>query len=150
VSAGLGRVEAVPAFADGRHDLGGFGRMLQAAAHPDAREALRGGSAGSWRCTRLIGTCRACCCRWPCSTPPRSAARSSGWNKAGRAERPASLSAWLTQEALRADVTAGQAADLLWLLTSFDSFDLLYTGRDLSTGKTATTLITTAERSLCR
>ena len=54
------------------------------------------------------------------------------------------------QEALRADVTAAQAADLLWLLTSFDGFDLLYTGRDLSTGKTATTLITTAERSLCR
>jgi hypothetical protein len=36
------------------------------------------------------------------------------------------------QEALRADVTADQAADLLWLLTSFDSFDLLYTGRNLS------------------
>jgi hypothetical protein len=54
------------------------------------------------------------------------------------------------QEALRADVTASQAADLLWLLTSFDSFDLLYTGRHLSTEKTAATLITTAERSLCR
>ena len=51
---------------------------------------------------------------------------------------------------LRADVTADQAADLLWLLTSFDSFDLLYTGRDLSIEKTATTLITTADRSLCR
>ena len=45
---------------------------------------------------------------------------------------------------------ADQAADLLWLLTSFDSFDLLYTGRDLSIEKTATTLITTADRSLCR
>ena len=54
------------------------------------------------------------------------------------------------QEALRADVTADQAADLLWLLTSFDSFDLLYTGRDLSIEKTATTLINTADRSLCR
>jgi hypothetical protein len=29
------------------------------------------------------------------------------------------------EEALRAGVTADQAADLLWLLTSFDSFDLL-------------------------
>lgn len=50
-------------------------------------------------------------------------------------------------EHLRADVTA---ADLLWLLTSFNSFDLLYTGRDLSTEKNATTLIATADRSLCR
>ena len=54
------------------------------------------------------------------------------------------------QQVLRADVTAGQATDLLWLLTSFDSFDLLYTGRDLSAEKTAAALISTADRSLCR
>ena len=69
----------------------------------------------------------------------------------GRAGGMAHLAQRLAdQEALRADVTADQAADLLWLLTSFDSFDLLYTGRDLSIEKTATTLINTADRSLCR
>jgi len=69
----------------------------------------------------------------------------------GRAGGMARLARRLAdQEALRADVTADQAADLLWLLTSFDSFDLLHTGRDLSIEKTATTLITTADRSLCR
>ncbi len=52
------------------------------------------------------------------------------------------------QGALRPDVTPGQAADLLYLLTSFDSFDLLYTGRALPIDQAATTLITTAERSL--
>jgi hypothetical protein len=68
----------------------------------------------------------------------------------GRAGGMARLAQRLAdQEALRADVTAGQAADLLWLLTSFDSFDLLYTGRGLSAEQTATTLITTADRSLC-
>lgn len=36
-----------------------------------------------------------------------------------------------------AGVTAGQAADLLWLLTSFDSFDLLYTGRALPVDEVA-------------
>lgn len=51
---------------------------------------------------------------------------------------------------LRADVTADQACDVLWLMTSFDSFDLLYTGRGLSVEKTAAMLITTADRSLCR
>jgi hypothetical protein len=51
---------------------------------------------------------------------------------------------------LRPDVTADQAADLLWLLTSFDSFDLLYTGRALSVDRVAKTLMMTAERSLCQ
>jgi hypothetical protein len=69
----------------------------------------------------------------------------------GRAGGMARLAQRLAdQEALRAGVTVGQAADLLWLLTSFDSFDLLYTGRGLSAEKTAATLITTAGRSLCR
>jgi hypothetical protein len=69
----------------------------------------------------------------------------------GRADGMARLAQRLAdQQALRADVTAGQAADLLWLLTSFDSFDLLYTGRELSIQETAATLITTAGRSLCR
>jgi hypothetical protein len=52
------------------------------------------------------------------------------------------------QHVLRPDVTVEQAAHLLWLLTSFDSFDLLYTGRGLPTDEVAEVLITTAERSL--
>jgi hypothetical protein len=54
------------------------------------------------------------------------------------------------QGILRSDVTVDEAADLLWVLTSFDSFDLLYTGRALPVDKVTKTLITTAERSLCR
>jgi hypothetical protein len=64
-------------------ERGGFGRMLRAAAHPDAREALRGGIRG---------------------------------------------------------VVEMYAAHR----------DVLRTGRDLSIEKTAATLITTADRSLCR
>ncbi|MEV0620293.1 hypothetical protein AB0I81_43715 [Nonomuraea sp. NPDC050404] len=51
------------------------------------------------------------------------------------------------QEVLRPDVTSGQAADLLWLLTGFD---LLFTGRSMPVAKAAATLIATAERALCR
>jgi hypothetical protein len=54
------------------------------------------------------------------------------------------------QDVLRPDVTADQATDLLWLLTSFDSFDQLYTARKLAAADVASTLITTAERTLCR
>ncbi len=54
------------------------------------------------------------------------------------------------RDVLRPDVTVDEAADLLWLLASFDSFDQLYTGRGLSVDEVARVLISTAERSLCR
>ena len=41
-----------------------------------------------------------------------------------------------------------EAADVLWTLTSFDAFDLLYTGRSLSPAAVADRLIATAERAL--
>ncbi|RZL77843.1 MAG: TetR/AcrR family transcriptional regulator [Rhodococcus sp. (in: high G+C Gram-positive bacteria)] len=53
------------------------------------------------------------------------------------------------QEVLRPGVTVDEAADVLWLLTSFDSFDQLYTGRNLTADDVSRMLITTAERSLC-
>ena len=39
---------------------------------------------------------------------------------------------------------------MLWLLTSFDAFDLLYTGRGLSLDEVVEILTETAERSLLR
>jgi AcrR family transcriptional regulator len=51
---------------------------------------------------------------------------------------------------LRPDVTTDQAADVLWLVASFGSFDSLYTGRGLHANQVAEVLITTAERALCR
>ncbi|MGH3505920.1 MAG: TetR/AcrR family transcriptional regulator, partial [Nocardioidaceae bacterium] len=52
--------------------------------------------------------------------------------------------------ALRDDVTEDQAADVLWMLTSFEAFDLLHTGRGLSVDDAAELLATTAERAICR
>ena len=54
----------------------------------------------------------------------------------------------LTAHALRDGVTAEAAADLLWVLTSFESFDLLLTGRGLSADEAADVLVETAERAL--
>ena len=63
--------------------------------------------------------------------------------------------AWLAQRlaeqnVLRPDVTADEAADLLWLMASFDSFDALFTGRNLAVDDVARLLAATAERTLCR
>jgi AcrR family transcriptional regulator len=51
---------------------------------------------------------------------------------------------------LRDDVSVAQARDLLWMLCSFDAFDLLYAGRGLSVDEAAEWLATTVERTLCR
>ena len=42
------------------------------------------------------------------------------------------VAARLTSRACCGPTTAEEAAHVLWLLTSFDAFDLLYTGRGLS------------------
>jgi AcrR family transcriptional regulator len=54
------------------------------------------------------------------------------------------------QDVLRPGVTVDQAADVLWLLASFASFDALYTGRGLSADQVTDLLVDTAERALCR
>ncbi|MEV6304499.1 TetR/AcrR family transcriptional regulator [Actinoplanes sp. NPDC051861] len=60
-----------------------------------------------------------------------------------------SLAARLEAEGLlREDLTAGQAADALWVLTSFESLDLLITGRGRTVDEAIETLVTTAERAV--
>ena len=54
------------------------------------------------------------------------------------------------QDLLRPDVSAEDAERILWVLTSFDSFDLLYTGRGMSSEAVADLLFATAERALLR
>jgi AcrR family transcriptional regulator len=129
---------------------GGFERVLQAAAHPDAREGLRGGVRGV---VEMYAAHRDVL-RVLTSMAMLDAAAVGGAvqrMEQGRAGGMAHLAQRLADQGmLRLDVTADQATDLLWLLTSFDSFDLLYTGRALSVDKVAKTLITTAERNLCR
>jgi AcrR family transcriptional regulator len=51
---------------------------------------------------------------------------------------------------LRDDVTQAQAADLLWMLSSFEAFDRLHTDRGMSVERAADVLATTAERTLCK
>jgi hypothetical protein len=51
---------------------------------------------------------------------------------------------------LRDDITVEEAANVLWMVCSFESFDSLYTGRQLSLDETIDVLITTAERTLYR
>ena len=54
------------------------------------------------------------------------------------------------QDLLRPGVSVADAENILWVLTSFDSFDLLYTGRGLSGEAAAELLLATAERALLK
>jgi hypothetical protein len=49
----------------------------------------------------------------------------------------------------RDDVTVTEAADVLWMLTSFEAFDVPH-GRGLVRRRCLAALEATAERSLCR
>jgi AcrR family transcriptional regulator len=52
------------------------------------------------------------------------------------------------QGVLRDGVSVRRAEEILWVLTSFESFDSLSAGRGMSTGRTAELLIEVAERAL--
>jgi AcrR family transcriptional regulator len=52
------------------------------------------------------------------------------------------------QSVLRKDLSRRDAEHILWVLTSFESFDSLYTGRRLSTGRAVKLLVDMAERAL--
>lgn len=131
-------------------ERGGFGSMLQAASHPDAREALRGGIRGvigMYAAHRDVLRALNSMAQLDADAVGGAVQRMDEGRAAGMAVQARRLA---DQGILRADVTLDAATDLLCLLTSFDSFDLLLTGRGLSAAKAAQLLITTAERALCR
>ena len=53
------------------------------------------------------------------------------------------------QKQLKPGVSARRAAHVLWLVASFDAFDLLYTGRGLSARSTGRILADTFESAVC-
>jgi AcrR family transcriptional regulator len=127
---------------------GGFDRMLQASAHPDVREGLRGGIRGV---VEMYAAHRDVLRVLSSMALLDSAAVGGAIQRLerGRASGMAHLAQRLAdQGTLRPDVTVDHATDLLWLLTSFDGFDVLYTGRKLSVDRVGKTLIATAEHSL--
>jgi AcrR family transcriptional regulator len=128
----------------------GFQQVVDAIAHPDAREHLRGGIGAGVRvfaAHRDVFRALFSMAQLDADAVGGAIARIEE-NRAGGMDHLAQRLA--EQEVLRPDVTAAQAADLLWLLTSFDGFDELYTARKLAVDDVARTLITTAERALCR
>jgi len=130
-------------------ERGGFSSMLAAASHPDARQALRGairGVARMYAADRDVLRALNSMAQLDADAVGGAVQKMDEGRAAGMATQARRLA---EQGILRADVTVDAATDLLCLLTSFDSFDLLHTSRGLPAAGAADLLITAAERSLC-
>jgi AcrR family transcriptional regulator len=128
----------------------GFQGVVDAVAHPDAREHLRGGIDAGVRvfaAHRDVFRALFSMAQLDADAVGGAIARIEENRAGGMAHLARRLG---EQQILRPDVAVDDAADLLWLLASFDSFDQLYTGRNLPVDAVSRTLITTAERSLCQ
>jgi len=127
---------------------GGFARVRQAIADPDPRVTVRDGIRGgvhSFAAHRDV-------LRALYSMAQLDADAFAGAIQRGEARRTRGmrqLARRLDEDgALRGDVTRAQAERLLWVLTSFEAFDLLFAGRGLEAEAVADLLVATAERSL--
>jgi len=128
----------------------GLPALTRAVAHPDAREHLRGGIAAASRmyaADRDIYRVLFSMAR----LDPDSVGGAVDKMERERTGGMVHLARRFDEAgALQEDVTVDQAADILWMLCSFESFDALYTGRGLPLDEAIGLVTTTAERTLLR
>jgi AcrR family transcriptional regulator len=136
------------AFAADLLERGGFRRVLDAVADPDPRVTVRAGITGGVHTfaahrdvfRALISMAE---------LDPDAVGGAMQRSEQRRAEGMMWLARRLARDgALREGLTAEQAADRLWILTSFDAFDLLYNGRGRSARAVAGVLVDMARRSV--
>jgi AcrR family transcriptional regulator len=127
-----------------------YERLLEAKHEPDAREHMRVGFRnGTAMLAEDRDVVRALFSM--AQLDERAVADAVGKREESRAAGMARLARRLgEQNLLRPGVSVEDAEDILWVLTSFESFDLLYTGRGLSTEEVAGLLFATAERALLK
>jgi AcrR family transcriptional regulator len=128
----------------------GLADLTQAVAHPDAREHLRGGMRAGVEIYAALRDVAVALFSMSALDPESvgGAIVRLEERRWGGMEHLARRLA--EQHLLRDDVTVEEAADVLWMLASFGSFDALYTGRGMPAAEVARVLAATAERTLCR
>jgi AcrR family transcriptional regulator len=126
----------------------GFDRLVTALQDADARQALRGALAASVQIyARERDLIRALFSM--SALDPDAVAGVVDVIDADRARGNRHLARRLAgQGALRPELDVETATDVLWLLTSFDAFDQLYTGRRLSVDAVTDRLTAMTERAL--
>ena len=137
------------AVAEEVYDRAGYSRLLEAVRVPDPRETLRGGiTAGVHMFAAYRDVFRALYSME--ELEPAATGEAIGRVEAQRAEGMMWLARRLSRhKQLKPGIKIKDAAHVLWIAASFEAFDLLYTGRDLSADETARVLVENAERSIC-
>ena len=127
----------------------GFHRIVEAVQLPDAREALR----ASLRAAVEVYADERDVARALSSMAqlnPEAVGGAFDVVDHGRAEGVLHLANRLKEQGqLRPELTPEEAADQLWVITSFDTFDQLYTSRRLDRAAVGDRLVSLAERALC-
>jgi AcrR family transcriptional regulator len=129
-------------------ERGGFHRVLDAIADPDPRVTVRDGITGGVHTFaahrdvfRALMSMAA--------LDPDAVGGAMQRSEERRTKGMMRLARRLSRHGLLRDgLGAKKAADRLWVLTSFDAFDLLYSGRGLSANEVARVLVDMAERSV--
>jgi AcrR family transcriptional regulator len=138
------------AFAADLLERGGFQGVLDAIADPDPRVTLRKGiTATAHTFAAHRDAFRALVSM--AALDPGAVGGAIQRSEERRAGGMMSLARRLAKHGLLHEgVSAKQAADQLFVLTSFDAFDLLYSGRGLSANKVARALVDMAERGVAK
>ena len=127
-----------------------YERLLEAKHHPDAREHMRSGFRAA---TEMLAADRDVV-RALYSMAQLDEPAVAGVVRRRETDRAAGMARLAgrlgEQDLLLPNVSVPQAEHTLWVLTSFESFDSLYTGRGLPTDAVADLLFETAERALCK
>jgi AcrR family transcriptional regulator len=126
----------------------GYATLVDAKHQPDARDHLRAGFRASGEmlaAERDIHRALRSMAQLDEQAVGGVVSRMDAERSAGMARLVGRLA---EQGVLREGLGAEDAERVLWVLTSFESFDLLYTGRGLSTDRATEILIDTAERAL--
>jgi len=126
----------------------GYARLVDAKHQPDARDHLRAGfRAASEMLAASPEIYRAL--RSMAQLDEQAVGSVVRRMDEERAAGMARLAGRLAEQGvLRKGLSADDAEHVLWVLTSFESFDSLYTGRGMSTDRAVELLIDTAERAL--
>lgn len=126
----------------------GYDRIGEAVRHPDPRETLRGGLAGGVHMYaahhdvfRVLSSMA--------KLDPEGVGQALARSETRRAAGMQWLAGRLAEQgALRAGLTTGRAAHVIWLLAGFDAYDALATGRGLGRDETIEILVDVAEHAL--
>ena len=131
-------------------DRGGFERVTAAVAHPDAREHLRQAFRAGMEVYAVYRDVHRVLFSTSAMDPETTAGamRRADEARAGGMEYLARR--LLEQDVLRPGLDVDDAAHILFVLTGFDAFDALYTGRGLPVDDVARLVAVAAEHAVCR